>query len=81
MNTVLSHVKTTEDIMYNYVYEEDHCLKLYDINSNFKWVRLDKLLNEINNAITTGNLVGEKGFSSALFLSQLKKELEEHLRG
>lgn len=41
-----------------------------------KWISVDSLLNEINKARDKGNLEGEKGFSSALFLSKLIKELE-----
>ena len=43
---------------------------------NTKWVSVDSLLNEINHARDNGNLEGEKGFSSALFLSNLIRELE-----
>lgn len=41
-----------------------------------KWISADSLLNEISSSRTNGNLGGEKGFSSALFLSKLIKELE-----
>jgi len=40
-------IKTTEDIMYEYVDEEDHCLRLYDINDNFQWVRVKDVINWI----------------------------------
>ena len=41
-----------------------------------KRVSVDSLLNEINHARDNGNIKGEKGFSSALFLSKLIEELE-----
>ena len=41
-----------------------------------KWISVDSLLNEINHARDNGNIKGEKGFSSALFLSKLIEELE-----
>ena len=40
-------IKTTEDIMYEYVDEEDHCLRLDDINPNVKWVRVEDVINWI----------------------------------
>ena len=40
-------IKTTEDIMYEYVDEEDHCLKLYDINPNVQWVRVEDMKQAI----------------------------------
>ena len=43
---------------------------------NTKWISVDSLLNEIDNAADNGNIKGGKGFSSALFLSKLIKELE-----
>lgn len=42
-----------------------------------KWVSVDSLLNKINHSRDNGNIKGEKGFSSALFLSELLKELEK----
>ena len=42
-------IKTTEDIMYEYVDEEDHCLRLYDINPNVQWVRVEDVINWIDN--------------------------------
>ena len=41
-------IKTTEDIMYEYVDEEDHCLRLYDINPNVQWVRVEDVINWID---------------------------------
>ena len=41
-------IKTTEDIMYEYVDEEDHCLRLYDINPNVQWVRVEDLKKFVN---------------------------------
>ena len=40
-------IKTTEDIMYEYVDEEDHCLKLYNIEANVQWVRVDDIKKEL----------------------------------
>ena len=45
-----------------------------------KWISVDSLLEFINKSIDEGNLVGEKGFSSALFLSQLIKELKGEVK-
>jgi len=42
-------IKTTEEIMYEYVSEEDHCLRLYDINPNVQWVKVEDLKKFINN--------------------------------
>jgi hypothetical protein len=41
-------IKTTEDIMYEYVNEEDHCLTLYDMNQNVQWVRVEDVINWID---------------------------------
>lgn len=42
-----------------------------------QWVSVESLLEEIDNARDKGNLIGEKGFSAALFLSNLIKKLEK----
>ena len=42
-------IKTTEEIMYEYVSEEDHCLRIYDINPNVQWVKVEDLKKFINN--------------------------------
>lgn len=41
-------IKTTEDIMYDYVEEEDHCLKLCDIEPNVQWVRVEEIKKILN---------------------------------
>ena len=42
-----------------------------------KWINLVTLLNDIYYARDNGNIKGEKGFSAALFLSNLIRELEK----
>jgi len=40
-------------------------------------IEVEELLRYIDDARDNGNIKGEKGFSAALFLSQLIKRLEE----
>jgi len=40
-------IKTTEDIMYEYVDCNDGCLSLYDINPNVKWVQVNQIIKAL----------------------------------
>jgi len=42
-------IKTTEEIMNEYVGEENHCLRLYNINPNVQWVKVEDLKKFVNN--------------------------------
>jgi hypothetical protein len=41
-------IKTTEDIMFEYVDCNDGSLNLYDINPNVKWIRIEELIEELD---------------------------------
>ena len=74
-------IKTTEEIIEKYAEEFSDYYETYKADhpdSNKKWVMVDSLLNEINEAINNGNIElpkGVQGFSSALFLRKLIREL------
>lgn len=44
--------------------------------SNKRWVSVESILNDLEQAIEKGNVEGG-GFSAALWISKLKKKLEE----
>jgi hypothetical protein len=50
-------MKTTEDIMYEYVECNEGSLSLYDINSNQKWYSKEEIQEKINSLI---NLLEKK---------------------
>jgi hypothetical protein len=41
-------IKTTEDIMYEYVDYNDGSFNIYDINPNVKWIRIEELIEELD---------------------------------
>ena len=47
----------------------------YEDNWEPKWVAVDDLLEKLENDIERGNILGENGFSAAMWISDLKKEL------
>jgi hypothetical protein len=75
-------IKTTEDIMYEYVDCNDGSLNLYDINPNVKWIRIEELIEELDktwNRINKYNIDRHPNYISktqvAIFLRELKNAI------
>jgi hypothetical protein len=58
------------------VHELSTAIDLVD-DSDKKWVSGESLLEDLEHDITHGNIQGEAGFSPALWISKIKKELKE----
>ena len=51
-------IKTTEDIMYEYVDCNEGSLNLYDINPNVKWIRIEDIIKLLDDMIESVELAG-----------------------
>jgi hypothetical protein len=75
-------MKTTEDIMFEYVDCNDGSLNLYDINPNVKWIRIEELIEELDKTwirINKYNIDRHPNYISktqvAVFLRDLKNAI------
>ena len=78
-------IKTTEDIMYEYVDCNEGSLNLYDINPNVKWIRIEDMIKEIDKTWNRVNKCKMNKLKNnfitktqvAVFLKELKGRLKD----